>query len=298
MAPPIPAGSFPPAPAPRGAGLTVALLVPAMVLGLAGLLAASLLPFLAEPIEYRVGGGVLELRGGPPFLDGRTTVDLAAIREIRDVHLGRATGRMGESSPHRCIGRFTYPDLGTVRQATDCSRDVVLLDVAGGTPVLVNPEEPVAFRAALASGGPATFRPPHREAGGFEQAGPAPLLALAAFIVGAGAIWVVARGPRRLGYEVVGGSLVVHTALATKRFPLADRTARRTGVRARLRLAGSGMPGYHTGWFLLDTGFARVYASRFDDGVLLEGKPRIFVSPADPEALLAALRTRGVRDAR
>jgi hypothetical protein len=108
-------------------------------------------------------------------------------------------------------------------------------------------------------------------------------------------VWMLLQGPHRLRYEVAGSHLVVRTALLTKRFALAGRTARRTAVRGRIRLAGTGMPGYHAGLFLLDVGMARVYASRFDDGVLLEGRPRIFVSPADPEALLAALRSRGVR---
>ncbi|MBN1334856.1 MAG: hypothetical protein JXB39_02740 [Deltaproteobacteria bacterium] len=125
----------------------------------------------------------------------------------------------------------------------------------------------------------------------------ADVVALAVCVATSGLLvgWMI-LGPRRLRYEVVQGHLVVRTVLATRRFALSGRSARRTGVHARLRLAGTGIPGYHTGWFLLDVGATRAYATRFDDGVLLEGKPRVFVSPADPEALLAALRARGVRD--
>jgi hypothetical protein len=47
------------------------------------------------------------------------------------------------------------------------------------------------------------------------------------------------------------------------------------------------------GSWLLDTMATTVLASVRDDGVLLEGEGRIMVSPAEPEAFLAALAAQG-----
>jgi hypothetical protein len=60
-----------------------------------------------------------------------------------------------------------------------------------------------------------------------------------------------------------------------------------------LRVAGTAMPGYYTGYFRADGQSTRVYATDLKDGVLLEGPARIYLSPADPEAFLAALREEG-----
>jgi len=99
--------------------------------------------------------------------------------------------------------------------------------------------------------------------------------------------------PGRLRYEVGQGELHVRMLAGTKRFPLAGATARRLTPGRIFKVAGNGLPGYYTGWYRLDGGSARVYATRLVDGVLLEGTKRVFVTPADVDAFVEELKRNG-----
>jgi len=104
---------------------------------------------------------------------------------------------------------------------------------------------------------------------------------------------LVIVGPRRMRYLVGEGRLEVRTLYARRRWPVAGLRARRHRARVSLRLAGASMPGYYTGLFRADGKTTRLYATRLEDGVLLEGPARVFLTPEDPGGFLAALREQG-----
>jgi len=85
----------------------------------------------------------------------------------------------------------------------------------------------------------------------------------------------------------------VRTLIGAKRFALAGATARRCTPGRIFKVAGNGLPGYYTGWYRLDGGSVRVYATRLTDGVLLEGTKRVFVTPAEVDAFIAELKSNG-----
>jgi hypothetical protein len=156
--------------------------------------------------------------------------------------------------------------------------------------VLVSPAERFPFMDALRSRTPGTFPPAPSGKGPLWMRlllvgiGVAPLPLLALFAI----------GPARLRYRIDGRVLEVRTLVRRLRIPLDGVRARRYRPARRWRLFGTHLPGsYSTGRFRLDGVTTRVYASGWD-GVLLEGRQRVFVTPADPEAFLAALTEAGV----
>lgn len=65
-------------------------------------------------------------------------------------------------------------------------------------------------------------------------------------------------------------------------------------LRPRVRSNGIGLPGYSVGWFKLSNGEKALVALTSRTGVLYlptDGDYVIVISPRDPEALLASLRT-------
>lgn len=129
----------------------------------------------------------------------------------------------------------------------------------------------------------------------------AALLALVTVGLLAGGQLVVLRiGPRLLRYEVRHEELRVHTALRTLRVPFEDIVGLepRDGSRLGFR-GGVSIPGYHVGWFAGPDGPVRVVASRISGPGLLvvhrrrfplgAVRGRLFLSPAEPEVVRAAL---------
>jgi hypothetical protein len=278
--------------AARSTGRTVLGVVLLVLLVAAGVLVAAL-AWLPREIRYEVTADalVVRLRAGV-WRVGRT-VPLASITGVRALELGRGRRVVGTSMPGYCVGRFSYPDLGAVWQATSCGRSVVRIEAAGEPlPILVAPADRGAFLTALSARTPGSFVPapfaPWPAWSWVRVALLAPLLLVVPLLL---ATFFVAPG--RLRYEVGRGELVVHTLLGARRFPLAGATARRCTPGRVYRIAGSAMPGYYTGWFQLDGSRARVYATRLADGVLVEGTARVFVTPAEREPFLAALRGGG-----
>lgn len=108
--------------------------------------------------------------------------------------------------------------------------------------------------------------------------------------------WVVGLcfiGVERLRYEIADGVLTVHTFLRDYRMPLQGVTVARTEAKLNLRLAGAGLPGLYTGIYLLGDQRARVWATLRSGGVVILGKKRWFVTPADVDGFLAAARAAG-----
>lgn len=268
--------------------LTVVVIVPVAVVGT---LAVS------EPsISYRIHNGTLDIHGGEGLFSNHRAVPLATIRETSEVRLRGGRRVFGTGLPGYCAGRFSYEGLGSVWQVTDCRRDVLMLRVEGEPlPLLVTPPDHAAFLAALRNGSDGDFSPAPVATSALWIV----LKVLLVLVVLPSALFVPLAAfyaPRRLRYLVEPGEFVVQLLVFRKRFPLAGRTARRYTPRRAWKRAGSGMPGYFAGSFSVDGESARVYASVIKaEGVMIEGAPRIFVAPADPEGFLEALHRQGVR---
>ncbi len=106
-------------------------------------------------------------------------------------------------------------------------------------------------------------------------------------------VWLCFAGAERLRFEVVDGTLKVHTLMRTYTMPLHGVVAKRTQAKLSLRLAGTGLPGLYTGLYLLGDQRARVWATVREGGVVLEGDKRWFLTPADIDGFLAAVKAAG-----
>lgn len=272
---------------PLGVLLVVLCLVPAVF----GVVLALSRPVLS----YRVEGGVLHLVGGESLLASRKSIPLGSIERTEEVVLGRGRRVAGTALPGLCAGRFRYDGLGDVWQATDCRREVLLLRVAGeARPVLVSPPDREGFLAVLEGGRDAELSPPPvREPRGWRLfKGALPVVVVPVLVYVAAALLAA---PRRLRYSVDGLELEVQLLLLRKRFPLAGATARRYTPKRAWKVAGTGMPGYFAGAFSVGGASTRVYASTVrEEGVLVEGPKRVFVTPEDVAGFLEALRQQGV----
>jgi hypothetical protein len=262
-----------------------------VVVGAATLLLASVV-WLPREMRYEITADtlVVKLRAGF-WRDGRV-VPLTAITAAKPVELGRGRRVVGSSMPGYCVGRFSYAGLGSVWQATSCGRSVVEVDARSETvPVLVEPADRDGFLAALAAREPGRWAPASfpREGGWIWVK----LLLLTPLLVIPFLVLTFFVAPGRLRYEVGQGELVVRTMLGARRFPLSSTSARACTAGRSFKVAGSGMPGYFTGWYVVDGRRTSVYATRLSDGVLIEGTRRVFVTPAEAGPFIEALRANG-----
>jgi hypothetical protein len=217
----------------------------------------------------------------------RADVERASLATVRG---GRRTN--GTAMPGHCTGSFRFADIGDAWAAGNCSPEVVVVRVRGDArPLILTPPDRQAFVAALLTGTPMTVEPAPVEAPPnwwlFKLLALTPL---ATVVIGPG---IFALSSARLGYAVGDGELEVRTAFARRRISLRGATARPYRPRRLARIAGSNLPGYNTGFFRGEEGTVRVYASTVEEGVLIEGRRRVFVSPADRAGFLDALRTAG-----
>ena len=242
-------------------------------------------------IVYTIDQGKLTVFTGGVF-DRQRSVPLRELRSGRDVAVGRGSRSWGTALPGYCVGRFSYEDLGPVWQATDCGRRGVLLKLRDGTrPWLLSPPDVLDFLAKLNAGVVTTIElPPVRSSTFARVMGP---LLLGLLLLVAAVETLIVLGPSRLSYVVRDDFVEVRTLFARRRWLTAGMRARRHRPRVTLRLAGSAMPGYYTGYFRADGKTTRLYATTLEDGVLLEGPARVYLSPADPAAFLDALREAG-----
>jgi hypothetical protein len=126
----------------------------------------------------------------------------------------------------------------------------------------------------------------------------APLMvfALEGFLVAAMAYIAVVTflAVPRMRFHVGARRFEVRTIFGDRHWPIAGLKARRHVPDFGLRLMGTSLSGYATGWFIVDRRRTRVYATSKDAGVLLEGPDiRLFVTPADAAGMVGALRLAG-----
>jgi hypothetical protein len=260
------------------------------------MLAVLVLPLLwllftllrAPSISYRIGNGVLTISSYLGSSELEKTITLARVNQTRIDWLRDGSLRFGTEKPGYCVGFFDYPTLGEVWQASDCSKDAVLIVAGGEThPVVLTPSDREGFLRALEKGTPATFTPPGKRS----QSWWLTLISVVAILVLVVLMLVTVFfvAPARLRYTVRDGALEVSTLLSRRRFPLNGARAHKHRPILGARLSGVPLPGYHIGSWMLDTMATTVLASARDDGVMLESEGRIFVNPRDPDGFLAAL---------
>lgn len=263
------------------------------VLGLVLLLPTTItwmLAFAPATITIDVDDGHLHIRAGIGFLASERDVPLERIRDVRPVSLGRGGRKMGTAMAGHCSGTWSYRDLGEVWQATDCRRDALLVETDEQRLVL-SAEDTDGLRRSLTArkvwhSGESAGMPRWIRA----------LLALGGFAaLGSGVLLVALaiRGPESMIYTVNAEGLTVRTLLRQRTLPLLGATVKRTPKGPSLRVAGTALPGYFTGWFLMDGRRVRVWATMRENGVLVEGAERWYVTPKDVEGFLAAAREAG-----
>jgi hypothetical protein len=224
----------------------------------------------------------------------RATAKVVMISKIWDaspVLLRGRERRMATEKPGYCVGLFYFGGFGEAWLASNCSNRAVALKTSGElAPIVVTPPDGTAFIKALWAGGKATFEAPRNLEGTA-----AVTVALLLFLLGLGGGLVAALliAPRRLRYEVSAGQLVVRTFRGQFRVPLA-------GARVKLhrplhgdRLSGVNIPGYWVGSWTLDNMATSVACSAKEDGVMLEGDGRLFLTPQDRQGFVDALVAAG-----
>jgi hypothetical protein len=242
--------------------------------------------------SYVVGDGALVVKSGDLFA-GERTVALADVTETRVVTLRGARRTAGTALPGFCAGRFSYPDLGAVWQVTSCSGRGVLVRATGqALPIVVSPPDAEAFVERLRSGTPTDIVMPPADKGPLRVLAAilAPVAIVTSLLVGA----LLLLGPARMRYLVGDGVLEVETLFGRKRWQTAGARARAYTPARLWRVAGSSVPGYHTGIFRESGQSTRVYATALDRVLLFEGPARVMLSPEDRVAMLRALEEEGV----
>lgn len=238
-------------------------------------------------VSHRITGGELIVETTLGFTDEAVRWPLNRIKDVRIVTLTGGWRTRGTARPGYCVGHFAYPNLGDVWQATTCAPEGVFIEREGRGPLVFTPADPVGFVRALRQGQSGEFAaaPGNSWGVGWHALKLTTLLMLTIpfFLIRA----------RTLGYEVGEGVLRVRGPLGWMSFPLRGRRALAYTPPRFWRIFGIGMPGYWVGRFR-DGAPLRAYASRIRNGVLLEGEPRVYVTPADIPGFLEALRAQGV----
>lgn len=214
------------------------------------------------------------------------------VVESRILEVGQGIRSSGTVAPGYCRGWFRYPELGKVWQVTDCGRSLVYLRFHSGDRVLLAPADPERFLQALTLGDVGEF-PLRRNPAATTRVTWVSALAGATLAALLAMLLVTFLGPKRLAYAFEPGVLLVRTFARVKRFPILGASAQVWEPGRLVRIAGTAMPGYYTGFFWLQGKGVWVYASRTDRGVLVEGGKRVFVTPADEAAFLEAFRQMG-----
>lgn len=257
-------------------------------LGLVGALVGGSVLLLPPRLAYTVAHAWVEVDAGVSFFDQSFEIPRAKIEEVRPVALNGGRKLRGSNGFGFCTGRWTYPDLGAVTQATTCG-DAGVLVVAGGARFVVAPAEQQSFLAAVAPGSapgaPRTFQPVPMS----------PMDRWMRLLVGLPTVLIVLVLVRVLlrpiRYRFEDGLLVVPAHFSPVRVPVRGARVRRGELRG-IRLGGSATPGLYLGRFRDGQGGYHA-AATIRDGVWIESGRRVFVSPADPDAFLVALVANG-----
>lgn len=246
-----------------------------------------------QKIEYSIADERIQVRAESGVFSDSIEMPLADLAEIRPVILSGGSRSWGVGMPGFCVGRFYYEGLGNVWQATNCQDAVLaLIFPKEEQTILVSPEDQGQLRRVLQRHETGRFRAAPVSPGGIWRVAQYVVLGLPVLFLALAVILIL--GPRRLGYRLSSGWLEVQLALYRRHFPLEDLTVRRQAPEVGLRILGTGVPGYYTGLFRVQGEKTRVFASSFAEGLLLEGRERIFLNPADPQSFIARLVDLGV----
>jgi hypothetical protein len=283
------AGVFKPVPVPGHARRWFAILLAGLTLPI---LYVTYLQLRTPEIRYVVGDGTLSIEAKLGSSEQSKKLDLGRISEVRPEWLRGGALKFGTDKPGYCVGFYDYPSLGEVWQVTDCSDLAVLLRTASETtPVVVTPTDRDGFMRTVTAAGRGVFLPPGKRASSYWVT-LVVILAVYGLVVLA-LVTVLFIAPTRLAYRVRSGHLEVTTLVGKRLIPLTGATVRRHRPLLGERLSGFLMPGYLVGTALYDNMATTVLASLPEEGVMVEADGRYFLSPANPDALVAALLDGG-----
>lgn len=269
------------------------LAVVVLALGLVPLVFLGATFWRMSPPAYQVADGLVTIHSGDPFA-GSKVVRLADISDAGIVALNGGSRVAGTALPGLCAGRFRYADLGTVWQATACTRrGLVIRARSERMPIVISPPDADAFLRSLQTGESLAVRLSPPDVGGLRTL--MLVVGLVTFLALGPLALLLILGPSRMRYRIGDGHLEVRTVFTSNRWPLAGLRARSykpTGVR---RVIGTAAPGYYTGRYREDGKSTRIYATQLHDVVLIEGPARLLVSPADRDGFLQALAHHGAQ---
>ncbi len=273
-------------------GLQLAVGLPLSLVILLPTLFSVWLVWAPHVVELRVDQDQLHINTAPAPISRHRTIDLTSVVAVEELHLDRGRRIAGTGLPGYCVGIFSYAEIGRVWQATDCSRDVLVLRRAADNPVVLTPPDRERFRAALQNGsGYHESQPPPETGRGWFMI---KLMILLTPLLGMLVPLIFLVAPARLRYRVVSGGFEVTTIFGITRFATAGCTARHHRPRIGLRLWGTGAPGYYTGTYRVDGVNAKIYTTSVKEGILIEGPgTRVFINPENEAAFLDAIHTMG-----
>lgn len=238
-------------------------------------------------VLYVFRKGELTIDSGS-LLDGRKTFAASDVISVRTVGLTRGRRVRGTAAQGVCTGRFWYPDIGHVWQATDCAHTALLLMVKGEKlAIAVSPPDFSRFVSRLTQPSDGVVALPPGQVGAVRVM--AAIFSGALMVTTALVLAVFLLAPKRLRYMVGDGCLIVRTLFRRRLWLLRDLSARAYSPVAPSRVIGASMPGYYTGLFSELGGTMKVYATDLRNGILLEGAERLYLSPAEPDAFLSAV---------
>lgn len=174
---------------------------------------------------------------------------------------------------------------------SNCSEKAVLVRASGlVSPLILTPPDNDAFIKALLKPSPGVYYAP-RDSRGMAFAVIWRVILL--FIL-LGALYVTfIVAPKKLRYVLSNGNLIVETLRAKETFSLAGARVFRCFPAFGGRMAGIPLPGYILATYDLDAMASRVFASAKEEGVMVEGVERIFITPKDIDGMLAAMEESG-----
>ncbi len=275
---------------PSKVRVALAVLLPLVLIGPLG--GAAFMMMGVSPASYAIGDGVLTVRSGD-LVSGSRTIPLSDVTEVRAVGLGGGWRVVGTALPGYCVGRFRYPDLGTVWQVTDCSSGGLLIrSRSDPQPVVITPPDPVVFTDFLRAGTSIRVTLPPPDTGTVKVIAllVIPLAIITLLILPV----LLLLGPSRIRYVVKDGGLLVETIFGRQSWPTHGARARPYTPGKMWRVGGTAAPGYYTGRYRESGQATRVYATDIKSMVLFEGEARVLVSPEDRSAFLRALANEGV----
>ncbi len=246
----------------------------------------------APEIRYRIDSKVLTISSTLGSSHPEKSISLARIQDAHPEWLRGGALRFGTQKPGYCVGFFAYPRVGEVWEVSDCSELAVVILASGETsPVAITPADRDAFLAALRGQNPGTFAPAGKRGQTWWFTLISVLLVLALVVLALVTVFFVA--PARLRYSIGDDVLEVSTLASRRRFPLTGARVRKHRPLQGARLSGVPLPGYQVGSWLFDSMATTVLASVREEGVLVEGEGRVFVSPQDADAFITAAVERG-----